>query len=230
MKTDANNENDPSCELTQLSISDAIDANESLNRADIEHIESCAECAKFHQLWQTESPVSTIASGPLIEQQNLTQPIIFQLEKNAKTVPLKEINVIRGKFFKLASIAAVIAIVSMSAFTFYGTDEGKPTVADAKTPGSKKTLNIKIPTIKIKLTLTEAEIEESLEKNYTNLSESASEKWKTATTGIARATEYIANRTHYISNKYLTPINDGPSGPQSQSTPQQAELNPLQYG
>jgi|GEM_PF-2225109 len=217
------NENQ-TCELTQLSISDTIDANESLNHTDTQHIESCTECAKFHQLWQTESPVSAIASGPLIEQQNLIQPIISQLEQNAKIAQPKENNVIRGKFFKLASIAAVIAIVS--AFTFYGMDEDKPTVADTKTP--EKTLNIKIP--KIKLTFTEAEIEESLEKNYINLSESASEKWKTATTGIARATEYIANGTHYISTKYLAPINNGSSGPQSRSTPQQVELNPLQYG
>ena len=214
------------CELTQLSISDTIDANESLNRADTQHIGSCADCAKFLQLWQTESPISAIASGPLIEQQNLIQPIISQLELNATIVPLKENNVIRGKFFKLASIAAVIAIVSMSAFTFYGTDEDKPTVVDTKTP--EKTLNIKIP--KLKLTLTEDVIEKSLEKNYNNLSESATDKWKTATTGIARATEYIANGTHYISTKYLTPRDNQPSGPQSRSTPQQAELNPLQYG
>ncbi len=43
------------CELTQLSISDTIDANESLNRADTQHIGSCADCAKFLQLWQKQA-------------------------------------------------------------------------------------------------------------------------------------------------------------------------------
>jgi|TARA_B110000908_G_scaffold103518_1_gene121885 hypothetical protein len=211
MKINANNENNHSCEIIQLSISDAIDANENLNRADNQHIESCAECAKFQQLWETESPVSAIASGPLTEQQDLIQPIISQLEQNAKIVPLKSNNVIKAKFFQLASIAAIIAIVS--AFSFYRIDEDKPNVVDIKTPASKEVLNIKIPTIT--LTLTEAEIEKSLEENYQNLSQSATEKWKATTTNFARATEYIANGTHYISAKYLNPINNESTGPQS---------------
>ena len=141
----------------------------------------------------------------------LIQPVISQLEQNAKIVPLKSNNVIKAKFFQLASIAAIIAIVS--AFSFYRIDEDKPNVVDIKTPASKEVLNIKIPTIT--LTLTEAEIEKSLEENYQNLSQSATEKWKATTTNFARATEYIANGTHYISAKYLNPINNESTGPQS---------------
>lgn len=230
MKKMTNDEHDQSCELIQLSISDAIDAHESLNHADAQHIESCHECAKFYQLWQTESPITAIASGSLIEQQNLTQPIICELEQNSKIIPLEENNIIQGRLFKLASIAAVIAMVSVISLNYYGMDKEKSNIAEIKNPENTLTLNI--PKMNLKLTEAEieAKLEQSLEENYQNLSASATEKWKTATTGIARATEYIADRTHYISNKYLTPKNDDSIGPQSQLAPQLNDRDQLQYG
>ena len=230
MKTMTNNEHDQSCELIQLSISDAIDSNLSLNREDAQHIESCSECAKFHQLWYSDSPITAIASGSLVEQKNLTQPIIGKLEQNSKIIPLKENNLIRSRLFKLASIAAVIAIVSAISFTHDDVNTEKPDIVEIKTP--ENTLSLTIPKMNLKLTEAEIEarLEKSLEENYQSLSESATEKWRTATTGIARATEYIADRTHYISNKYLTPKNDDSIGPQSQLAPQLDEQDQLQYG
>jgi hypothetical protein len=168
----------------------------------------------------TDSSVTTIASGSLIGQMNLSRPILTQLEKNSSIISLRENNVIRGKFLKLASIAAVIAIVST--FTFYEMKDDKPDPVVAQAP--EKNLDLEIP--KLDLTLTEDQIKESLEEKYQVISESAAKKWKTATTSIARATEYIADGTHYISNK----LNEHTSGPQSRLAPQQAELNPLRYG
>lgn len=229
MKTTTENQ---TCELTQLAISDAIDTNESLNSEQLAHINSCPECAEFQQLWLPNSPVTAIASGILTEQQNLTQPIISQLEIDSEILPLAESNPThptanKNTILWIASIAAVIAIIS--AFSFHGPAEDQPNIAninDAK--NSEETLRIKTPNIEINLT--EAKIEHALEENYQNLSKSATQKWRTAKTGIVNAKEYIANGTQYISTKYLQPQNDGASGPQSRLTPQLDEPSPHQYG
>ncbi|MGJ8655572.1 MAG: hypothetical protein ACSHX6_03905 [Akkermansiaceae bacterium] len=220
MKT--NVKTDQTCELIQLSISDAIDTNENLTPSDAQHIATCQECAEFHQAWSNDSNLTSIASGHLIDQQNLTLPIISQLKQH------QESNLIRGKFFKVASIAAIIAIATT--FTFLGDNQDKPQddIADNIEVSSKDQLSITIP--KIEINLTEADIEQSIEENFQQLSNAATDKWKTATTSISNATEYIANGTHYISNKYLAPSNDTPSGPQTQLIPQRVLLSPLHYG
>ena len=224
--------NDQTCELIQLSISDSIDANEKLSSTDSAHIESCTECAKFLQLWQAESTITAIASGKLLQQQDLAAPIISQLEKDQTIAPLREDNIIRGKFLRIASIAAVIAIVS--AFTFQTMLQKDAqigtTTSTVNTSTNNDELNLSIPKLELDLTLTEASIEKSLEENYQKVSLAASDRWKTATSSISRATEYIANGTHYISAKYLPSKKGGTSGPQSRSTPQQDETNQLQYG
>lgn len=206
-----------SCELIQLSISDAIDANQSLNHSDKMHIDSCSECANFYQVWRHDSSLSIIASGSVSEQVNLSIPILSTLTEN---------NIIRGKFLKLASIAAMIAIVCLATLSLPKNESQQSNITITEKP--EETLNIKIP--KIKLSLTEEKIEKVLENKYQSLSESATQKWKTATTGIAMATEYIANGTHYLSSKYLAPQNQGTSGPQSRLIPQPVDPNLPQYG
>jgi hypothetical protein len=224
MKATVNNNNNESCELIQLSISNTIDANKSLNHADNKHISSCNECSSFYQLWQSDSAISAIASGSLLIQKDLTHLITSQLEQDSVIMHRKEKQLIRGQLFKLASIAAVIAIIS--AFIFYGIEKDEQTLITTKTPEKSQIIEIK----KINLTLTEAEIEKMLQENYQTLSKSATDKWKIATSSIARATEYIGSGTHYISKKYLVPENKKSSDSQSRLTPQQAELNPHQYG
>lgn len=204
-----------SCELIQLSISDAIDTNQRLQHRDKKHIESCPECAKFYQIWRQDSSLTTIASGSVSEQLNLFQAI-----------PLKEHNIIRGKFIKVASIAAMIAVICVGALNFSETEAPQSNITQTQIP--EKPLSIKMPAIAI--TLSDEKIEKVLEKNYQSLSKSASKKWKTATTGIAIATEYIATSTHQLSSKYLAPSNHGASGPHSRVTPQPTAPDHPQYG
>jgi hypothetical protein len=192
-----------SCEIIQLSISDAIDANQRLTRSDQKHIESCPDCAAFYQLWQNDSSLSAIASGSLSEHLNLTQPIISALNQNTKTktTTLSEHNIIRGKFIKIASIAAMIAVICVGALNFSGMDAQESNVAS--TPAQETELDNKVQLPAIQITLTEEKIEQVLEENYQSLSKSATKKWKSATTGIVVATEYIADGTHHFSSKYF---------------------------
>lgn len=223
------------CELIQLSISDAIDANAKISNTDDQHIQNCTECADFFKLWNTESNIPVIASGSLIEQEDLMEPIISHLEEHDKVVRGRFPQVLTPTVF--TSIAAVAAIAIISIFTFSTAKQdlpasGDPTIfADAHI--EKPIWNI--PKIEINLTeinLAEINIEKSLEKNYHQLSNVAKDKWKTSTQGVAFTTEYIANGLTYISTKYLTPPNGKkfPSEPQSELAPERDAPDLLQYG
>jgi len=201
-----NNHHDEECELIQMSISDSIESNTLLSEEEQAHIQQCPECHTFYKMWQKDSSLSEIASGPLSHSKSISAPIISLLSETPK--PISKITQ-QISFLRLTTIAASIAFISALTFLLFNknTHENIPSstiVTHIEEPPSDKIAS----SAGINIILTQEEIEQSLEKNYSELSKAATNTWQSATNSISRATEYLTEGPKYLSTKFLSPSKD----------------------
>jgi len=212
------------CESIQISISDVIDSDVSIDSELLDHISACSECTEFYNLWKDDSPLSAIASGALADQNNLSDPIIGKLTESKLCEDSAYQKITSINLFKVAAIAAVCIFAALASVDLLST----PEEITSPPQDSNMTESDKITT-PIKITLSEEKIEEALTKNYQILSQSATEKWKQVITKVNAASSYISTKTQYISDKYLESDSDASKHPHSHAIPKQVDQDQTHY-
>ena len=214
------------CELVQMSISDAVDSNKNITQAEQQHISTCPDCQAFQSMWQpqSDSTIHHIASGTLLDKNSLSKPIISSLNReqhsiNGPKIISKGKFLNTGKLLKVSAVAAAIAVLTTLVFFSSPDEENIAQNHSFEKPQSLEAvdvLHIKLQDIEIKLT--QEDIQNSLEKNYTKLSETAYDQWKSTTSNLSRATEFISTEAFSLPKKYLSPPNDQTLNPKEGHT------------
>lgn len=191
---------EPSCESTQLSVSEKLDLSLPLSASETQHIASCSDCKQFVNFVQN-SEFTNLAAAPMSEENDLTESIMQRLQGSDKIITPAPYQ--WRRILSIGSVAAAAAVIISTTLNHDSPVDTKiSSYKPQPTDDTESTLNRPAKEI-VAVALDEEIIKENLQNQYQAISSVAGEKWTNVSTNLIQATEFVSEKTEQLSQIIL---------------------------